>query len=129
MSLKWIRILFVICGLYDGLLGLLFFFGHARIFALFGVEPANHPAYIEFPALLLIIFGAMFLHISTDPIRLRLMMPYGVALKLAYAGMAFWYQISIGIPTMWLPWAWFDLGFLIAFVIAWRSAARLREAS
>ena len=129
MRLKWIKTLFVICGLYDGLLGLLFFFGHERIFALFGVEPANHPAYVEFPAILLVVFGAMFLHISTDPVRLRAMMPYGMALKVAYAGMAFWYQLTIGIPGMWLPWAWFDLLFLIAFVIAWRAVPRLRAAS
>jgi hypothetical protein len=121
MSLGWIRTLFVLAGLYDGLLGLAFLLGHERIFAHFGVEPANHPAYIEFPAMLLITFGLMFLHISTDPARLRPLMPYGMALKVSYVALALWYQFTIGIPSMWMPWAWMDLLFLLAFVVAWRS--------
>ena len=120
MSFNWIKKLFVVAGLYDGLLGLAFLFGHDRIFAYFGVQPSNHPAYIEFPALLLITFGLMFLHISTDPVRLRPLMPYGMALKTSYVALAFWYQFTIGVPSMWMPWAWMDLLFLIAFVVAWR---------
>lgn len=119
MSKPWIRPLFVVAGLYDGLLGLAFFLGHDRIFAWFEVTPANHPAYVEFPALLLVVFGLMFLHIASDPVRLRPLMPYGMALKLAYAGLALWYQVTAGIPAMWLPWAWIDLAFLVAFVLAW----------
>ena len=119
MNGNWIRPLFLIGGLYDGLLGLAFFLAHDRIFTYFEVTPANHPAYVEFPALLLIIFGLMFLHIATDPARLRSLIPYGMALKASYAGLAFWYQVTIGIPMMWLPWAWLDLGFLIAFFLAW----------
>lgn len=123
MSLGWTRTLFVVAGLYDGLLGLAFLLGHDRIFAYFGVEPANHPAYVEFPALLLITFGLMFLHISTDPVRLRPLMPYGMALKASYAALAFWYQLTIGVPALWMPWAWMDLLFLLAFVVAWRSTS------
>lgn len=126
MSIGWIRRLFVVAGFYDGLLGLAFLFGHDRIFAHFGVEPANHPAYVEFPALLLITFGLMFFHISTDPVRLRSLMPYGMALKASYIALAFWYQFTIGVPAMWKPWAWLDLLFLIGFVLAWRSVSAPR---
>jgi hypothetical protein len=24
-----------------------------------------------------------------------------------------------GVPTMWVPWAWLDLVFLVAFLMAW----------
>lgn len=129
MSLKWITTLFVVAGVYDVLLGAAFLFGHARIFAHFGVEPANHPAYIAFPALLLITFGLMFFQIGADPVRFRSLMPYGMALKASYAGLAFWYQLTIGVPSMWMPWAWIDLLFLIAFFLAWRSVAASPEAS
>jgi len=129
MNTKWIRPFFLVAGLYDGLLGLVFFFAHDAIFAYFEVTPANHPAYVEFPALLLVVFGAMFLHIAADPPRLRALIPYGIALKTAYAGLAFWYQFTLGIPSMWLPWAWLDLGFLAGFVVAWVVLAPGRSAT
>ena len=123
MIAGWIRPLFLIAGLYDALLGLAFFFGHEPIFAYFGVTPPNHPAYIEFPAALLVVFGVMFFHIASDPVRLRPLIPYGIALKVAYAGLAILYQVTGGIPSMWLPWAWMDLCFLLAFAVAWTKLA------
>lgn len=121
MNIPWIRRLFVIAALYDGALGLAFLFVHPRIFAAFEVTPPNHPAYVEFPALLLVVFAAMFLQIALDPLRHRGLIPYGMALKASYSGLAFWYQAQIGIPAMWLPWAWIDLAFLAAFAVAWAS--------
>jgi hypothetical protein len=125
----WIRPLFLVAGLYDGLLGLAFFFGHDRIFAYFEVTPANHPAYVEFPALLLVVFGVMFFHVASDPVRLRPLIPYGIALKAAYAGLALWYQYTVGIPSMWLPWAWMDVGFLVAFLLAWMALSGARASA
>jgi hypothetical protein len=116
----WIRPLFYVAALYDGLLGLAFLFFPLQIFALYGVEPPNHPAYVQFPALLLLVFAAMFWRIATDPARHRDLMPYGMALKASYCGLAFWYALTQAIPSMWMPWAWADLGFLVAFVLAWR---------
>ena len=116
----WIKPFFVFAAVYDGVLGLAFFLAPLQIFALYGVEPPNHLAYIQFPALLLITFAAMFLHIASNPARHRDLIPYGMALKVAYSGLAFWYEATEGIPAMWIPWAWADLGFLIAFVFAWR---------
>ena len=68
---NWTKPLFLIAGLYDGLLGLIFFFGYEQVFAFFEVTPPNHPAYIKFPALLLVVFGIMFVQIATDPARFR----------------------------------------------------------
>ena len=63
----------------------------------------------------------MFLKIARDPSGNRDLISYGVALKAAYSGSAFWYQLNGGVPFMWLPWAWADLVFLALFVVAWRS--------
>ena len=117
----WIRPLFYAAALYDGILGLVFAFFPHWPFALHGVEPPNHPAYVQFPALLLIVFAAMFFRIASDPARHRDLIPYGMALKVAYCGLAFWYQLTAGIPSMWIPWAWADLAFLLAFLAAWRA--------
>ena len=121
MNIKWIRILFVIAGLYDGLLALAFLFFAGAIFQGFGVEPPNHVAYVKFPALLLLIFTVMFFRVACDPVKNRDLILYGVALKAAYSGTAFWYQITQGIPFMWVPWAWADLVFLVLFLVAWKN--------
>ena len=120
MNKKWVRILFLIAGLYDGLLGVAFLLFASAIFQWFGVTPPNHLAYVKFPALLLLVFAAMFFRIASDPLKNRELILYGVALKVAYSGTAFWYQITQGIPFMWIPWAWADLVFLVLFLVAWK---------
>ena len=121
MHANWIEPLFVIAALYETVLGLAFLFFAGAIFQWFGVTPPNHPAYVTFPSLLLVTFGVMFLKIARDPSGNRDLIWYGVALKAAYSGSAFWYQLNGGVPFMWLPWAWADLVFLALFVVAWRS--------
>ena len=123
MSKLWTRVLFTIAGIYDAMLGAAFLFFGATIYHATGVTPPNHFGYIQFPALLLIIFGMMFLRVAADPIKNRDLMLYGVALKVSYSGVAFWHQLHGGIPTLFIPWAWADVVFLVLFVVAWKQAA------
>ena len=129
MIAQWIKPFFVIAGLYDGVLGIAFLFFSGAIFQAFGVEPPNHPAYVQFPALLLLIFAGIFFRIARDPVGNRDLIFYGVWLKAAYSGTAFWYQLVGGIPFMWIPWAWADLVFLVLFLVAWRSLGQASPAS
>lgn len=115
----WIKPLFVIAAVYDGVLGLVFLFFPLWVFSIHGVVPPNHLAYIQFPALLLLVFAAIFFRIASNPKRHRELIPYGIALKASYAGLAFLYELTEGIPFMWIPWAWADLAFLFAFFAAW----------
>ena len=94
------------------------------IFDLFALPPAGHPTYVQFPALLITIFGVMFLQISTDPIKYRSMIPYGMALKAAFSGLTLWSILTIGLAAIWVPVAILDFVFLVAFVVAWRSISR-----
>jgi hypothetical protein len=121
MNKKMLKTFYVIAGLYDGVLGIAFLLFPAAIFTMYAVEPPNHMAYVQFPALLLIIFGAMFFRIAMDPVRNRDLILYGCALKVSYCGMVFWYQATSTIPSMWVPWAWADLVFLALFIFTWRS--------
>ena len=124
MTRSTIAWLFRIAALYDGVLGLAFLFFWRDIFRSFGITPPNHPGYVHFPALLLIIFAALFLRIARDPERNRELIAYGIALKIAYSGTVFWHHLTGGVPPMWLWPAWADLGFLVLFALAWRSLRR-----
>lgn len=81
------------------------------------------------PALLLLVFAAMFFRIASDPVKYRHMIVYGIGLKAAYSGTAFWYQLRGNIPPMWIPVAWLDLTFLVLFVLALRSTPASRAAT
>jgi hypothetical protein len=117
---KVISILFLLVAAYDGLLGAAFLLAPTYIFQWYGVIPPNHPGYIQFPALLLILFSLMFMQIAGDPARHRNLIPYGVGLKAAYCGVVFSYWFTTGLPSMWKPFALIDavtgMLFLWAYV-------------
>jgi hypothetical protein len=121
LSIRWIKVLFVVCGIYDGLLGAVFFSIPAELFSIAGVTPPNHFGYVEFPALLLVIFAAMFFRIAANPAARREQILYGMALKVSYFGLVFWYEVHGGIPMLWIPWAFADVIFFILFFWAWKS--------
>lgn len=121
MTISWIKWLFRVAALYDGILGLIFLFFWRVLFSAFDVTPPNHAGYVQFPALLLIIFAALFLQIARDPVANRSLIAYGIALKASYSGTVFWHALNTGIPSMWVWPAWFDLGFLVLFIVAWRA--------
>ena len=123
MKTNWIRSLFIITALYDGVLGVAFLLFPLAIFQSYGVEPPNHVGYVQFPALLLLTFAAMFVRIASDPVRHRELMLYGVALKAAYVATVLGHSLGTGIPSMWIPWAWVDFVFLMLFLAAWNATA------
>jgi hypothetical protein len=127
MTTRWIKVLFTAAGAYDFFLGLSFLLFGVRIFESSGVTPPNHFGYVQFPALLLMIFGVMFFRTAVDPVRNSEFMLYGAALKASYCGVVFWYDIKTGIPRLWIPWAWADLAFLILFLIAWKQVSRTKS--
>lgn len=129
MNVTMVKGLFVIAAIYDGILGLLFFFFPGLAFEIFEVVPPNHFGYVQFPAILLLIFAAMFYRVSRDPVANRFIMLYGVALKTGYSGLVFYYMLTTGVPAMWVPWAWADLAFLVLFLMSWHFTGRLGEAS
>ena len=125
MNINSIKLIFFIAALYDGILGIAFILFPGDIFAFYQVEPPNHMAYVQFPALLLIVFSVMFIRIALNPIINRELILYGCGLKISYVATAFWYQITTGIPFMWVPWAWIDLVMLFIFIMAWLKLNRL----
>lgn len=115
---KWIRPFFVVAGLYDGILGLLFLAIPYQLFSMANVPPPNHVGYIQFPALLLGIFGIMFLNVARDPLANRNLIFYGILLKVSYSGVVLFHWMQGNMPMMWLSFAFFDIIFLAIFIIA-----------
>jgi len=128
MNITTVKGLFIIAALYEGVLGLIFLFFPGLAFEVFQVVPPNHLGYVQFPAILLVIFAAMFFRIAMDPVPNRFLILYGVALKAGYSGLVFYYMLTTSIPAMWVPWAWADLVFLVLFLWAWSFTGRLPNA-
>ena len=124
-NFKLVSILFIIGGLYDGLLGLYFLIFPMSIFDYFEVIKPNHTGYIHFPAMLLIAFGIMFFQIANNPKKNENLIPYGILLKVSFCSVVFYHWIDKGIPIFWKPFAFFDLGFLLLFF--WAFVALKRE--
>jgi hypothetical protein len=114
-----ISIVFAASAIYDGLLGLVFLLVPGWMYLHFGVTAPNHWAYVRFPAIILIIFGVMFLQVALKPAQNRNLIPYGFLLKGAYAGTVFAYWFAKGLPDMWKPFAIIDTLFALLFVWAW----------
>lgn len=127
MSVVWIRILFILSGIYDALLGIVFLAAPLAVFRAAGIEPPNHLGYVQFSALLLVLFGVIFLLIAANPIRRREQILYGVWLKISYAGVVFWYQMHGGIPHLWIPFAWADTAMIVLFLWAWSALSRTQR--
>jgi hypothetical protein len=128
MNVKLVRGLFLIAAVYDGVLGIIFLFQPGLAFEMFEVVPPNHFGYVQFSAILLLIFAAMFLRVARDPMTNRFIMLYGVALKTGYSGLVFYYLLTTGVPAMWVPWAWADLVFLVLFLLSWHYTGTLMPA-
>jgi hypothetical protein len=124
MNTKWMKWVFGVSAAYDGILGVVFLFVGPMVYDYFGIERPNHLGYLHFPALLLIVFALLYWQIATNPVKHRDLIPYGIGLKAAYCGVVFFHRATAGIPTMWMPFAWLDLGFLILFLLAWRTIGK-----
>jgi hypothetical protein len=120
-SIQAARGLFIVAGLYDGVLGLAFLLAGSAIFDHFGVERPNHAGYVQFPALVLLIFAWMFFAVAVNPRANRNLILYGILLKFSYSGTVFYYWLTTGVPGMWKPFAVIDLVFAALF--AWAMAA------
>ncbi|MCC6357235.1 MAG: hypothetical protein IT450_00710 [Phycisphaerales bacterium] len=118
-ALTWITPLFIVAAVYDGILGLLFLAAPQYVFDVFRVPPPNHPAYVQFPAALLLIFAWMFVNVARAPLRNRGLVVYGILLKVAYCAIAGWYWATTVIPNFWISFAAIDLVMGVLFACAY----------
>jgi hypothetical protein len=116
MKREWIRPFFVFAAAYDFFLGMVFLIAYPAVYARFGVTLPNHPAYVQFCAALVAIFGIGFWSVARAPERNRDLIKLGVLLKLSYAGIVLSWWFRGQMPGMWVPFAWIDVAFMLAFL-------------
>jgi hypothetical protein len=119
MALTCIRTLFGIAAAYDFLIGLAFLAVGPAIFEAAAVPPPNHWGYIQFAALMLVIFGLMFFAVALAPQRNRNLIPYGILLKVSYTSVVLYYWLTTDLPTLFKPFAIIDAVMLILFLAAY----------
>jgi hypothetical protein len=123
-SLTSVRGLFVVAGLYDGILGAAFLLMGPALFDHFKIAPPNHFGYVEFPAGLLVVFALMFFAVAARPRANRNLIPYGILLKVCYCGTVIFNWVQTDVPWIWKPFAVADFVFMILFVWAWMAIGR-----
>ena len=121
MKREWMRPFFVVAALYDIILGAMFLVAPGAVYTRFAVTPANHPAYVQFAAAVVLIFGIGFWFVARSPERNRDIIKLGVLFKIAYSGVVLGWWFQGRMPGMWVPFAWIDLAFLAAFLAALRA--------
>ena len=124
MNIRWIRVLFAIAALYDFVIGLTFLVNGSGLFAATGVPQPNHWGYIQFGAILLMIFGLMFAAVAINPSGNRNLIPYGMLLKIGYVSLVGYYWYNTGVPWLFQPFFYIDLVMLVLFTIAYKSICK-----
>lgn len=109
--------LFLVAGLYDFVLGAIFFFFYVSLYEHFGITLPNHPEYVQAPALFIVILGIMFFYVYRSMYKNVDMVKIGILSKAAYSGLAFYHYLFTSLPVVFMIFAWFDLAFLVLFVM------------
>lgn len=120
MTATWIRLLFAFAGLYDAVIGLGFLLLGPQLAYTVGVTPPYHWGFVQFPALLLVIFGAMFFTVAAAPAANRNLIPFGMALKASYTALVAYYWAFTDLPFILKPFAVIDAVMLVLFALAYR---------
>ena len=118
---KWIKPFYVVAALYDGILGLVFLMVPTQLFNAAKIAPPNHIGYVQFPALLLVVFAIMFFNIVRDPKANKNLIFYGILLKLSYCSVVLPHWLVGNVPALWVLFAFFDLLFMVVFIVSYKA--------
>ena len=107
-GLRLIQVLFALTAVWDAGLGLVALFAPMWMFQTLQIPFPEDWGYVRFPGALLIVFAAMFVSIARNPVGKRGLIPYGIALKWAYAGVVVSSWVTSGVSDAWKPLALLD---------------------
>ncbi len=123
---KSVSLLFYVAAVYNLVFGAAFLLAAQPLFDLFKSVPPDHPGYIEFLSLIMMVFATMFYQVARKPEQNRNLIPYAVMLKLSSVGVIMWnWFVNHNMPDIWKPFAIVDLLYLIAMVWAMSALAKI----
>ncbi len=125
MSIRAIKTLFLIGGIYDVVLGVVFCLFFKPIYNLYSAALPNHDGYIQLPALLIAVFGIGFFYVAKDPVKNSAIIVMAILMKLVYIAVVVGHKLLGDMPGPYLPFAVMDMVFVILFVSACTSICRL----
>jgi len=117
---KFTSYVFGIASIYDAMLGIFFFLIPRQVYDWTGAILPNHIAYVQFPALLLIVFAIMFFNVARNPQHNSNLFIYSILMKLSFSIVVIAHWIDGTITDMWKPLASIDLVFAVLFYFAYR---------
>ena len=121
MTIKSVKMVFLVGALYDLILGAVFALFFKTVYALFGTELPNHAGYIQLAAAYIFIFGIGFYFVYRDPHRNRAIIALGILMKLAFCVVVFGHLLVDTIPSFYIPVAVLDVVFLALFLAAYKA--------
>ena len=123
MTPKWIKPFFIVAALYDFILGLAALLFFRQLYGWLNITLPNHDGYVQWGAAVVIVFGVGFWLVAQNPERNRDIIKMGILFKLAYSTTILGHFFLGSVPTIWVPFAWLDLIFLVMFIVALRVLA------
>lgn len=94
------RLLFSFAGLYNVALGVAFARWGPEIYRWAELTPPNHWGYVQFPAFLAVVFGALFFAVAFRPQANRNLIPFGLLFLASYISVVFIDWTASGVPWL-----------------------------
>ena len=129
MSLKTIRTIYLVGGLYDMIVGLIFGLFFKAIYNSFGVEHPNHDGYIQIAAMYIFVFGVGYYLVYKNPLEGLGLVIIGILMKLGFVTVVFGHYIFGSIPQMYVPFALLDVIFAVIFIMTYAPLKKLKAAA
>ena len=77
--------------------------------------------YVHVLALMLVVFALMYFNIASKPKANRNLIFYGILFKLSFCLVVFTHWMAGNISYLWVLFAFFDIGFMTAFLVAYKA--------
>lgn len=126
MSLKTIRTIYLVGGLYDMIVALIFGLFFKAIYNSFGVELPNHDGYIQITAMYIFVFGVGYYLVYRNPLEGLGLVIIGILMKLGFFLVVFGHYIFGSIPQMYIPFGLIDLIFAVIFIMTYAPLKKLK---
>jgi hypothetical protein len=129
MSLKTIRTIYLVGGIYDMVVAAVFGLFFKAIYNSFGVELPNHDGYVQIAAAYIFVFGVGYYLIYKNPLEGLGLVIIGILMKVGFCVVVFGHYLFGSIPAMYVPFGLIDLVFAVVFFFTYAPLKRLKAGS